>query len=144
MIAWRLHYSLLPSKKSVYADLVNSEKVKNPHTCVYGFFGRRTWNRHVRLRLSARVCLTAIRRHFECSALKNANVATAHFVRRDFSLPTFSAKQKGYAMRTLFVWQGQKDLNPRPLVLETSTLPTELYPCVVSFFTTLILYHNLK
>ncbi len=26
-------------------------------------------------------------------------------------------------------WQGQKDSNPRPLVLETSTLPTELYPC---------------
>ena len=25
-------------------------------------------------------------------------------------------------------WQGQKDLNPRPMVLETSTLPTELYP----------------
>ena len=28
----------------------------------------------------------------------------------------------------LFSWQGQKDLNPRPMVLETSTLPTELYP----------------
>ena len=27
-----------------------------------------------------------------------------------------------------FFWQGQKDSNPRPLVLETSTLPTELYP----------------
>ena len=26
-------------------------------------------------------------------------------------------------------WQGQKDSNPRPMVLETSTLPTELYPC---------------
>ncbi len=26
-------------------------------------------------------------------------------------------------------WQGQKDSNPRPLVLETSTLPAELYPC---------------
>ena len=25
-------------------------------------------------------------------------------------------------------WQGQKDSNPRPMVLETSTLPTELYP----------------
>ena len=25
-------------------------------------------------------------------------------------------------------WQGQKDLNPRPTVLETVALPTELYP----------------
>ena len=25
-------------------------------------------------------------------------------------------------------WQGQKDLNPRPSVLETDALPTELYP----------------
>ena len=30
----------------------------------------------------------------------------------------------------LSFWQGQKDSNPRPMVLETSTLPTELYPCV--------------
>ena len=36
-----------------------------------------------------------------------------------------------------FSWQGQKDLNPRPLVLETSTLPTELYPCVTD-----TLYHT--
>ena len=28
----------------------------------------------------------------------------------------------------LFFWQGQKDLNPRPTVLETAALPTELYP----------------
>src|SRR5689334_14977960 len=27
------------------------------------------------------------------------------------------------------LWQGQKDLNPRPSVLETDALPTELYPC---------------
>ena len=25
-------------------------------------------------------------------------------------------------------WQGQQDLNPRPMVLETIALPTELYP----------------
>ena len=25
-------------------------------------------------------------------------------------------------------WQGQKDLNPQPTVLETATLPIELYP----------------
>ena len=29
---------------------------------------------------------------------------------------------------TAQVWQGQKDSNPRPMVLETSTLPAELYP----------------
>ena len=27
-------------------------------------------------------------------------------------------------------WQGQEDSNPRPTVLETGTLPAELYPCV--------------
>src|SRR5688572_9724597 len=26
-------------------------------------------------------------------------------------------------------WQGQQDSNPRPMVLETIALPTELYPC---------------
>ncbi len=26
------------------------------------------------------------------------------------------------------LWQGQQDLNPRPAVLETAALPTELYP----------------
>ena len=26
------------------------------------------------------------------------------------------------------IWQGQKDLNPQPTVLETATLPIELYP----------------
>ena len=30
----------------------------------------------------------------------------------------------------LFSWQGQEDSNPRPTVLETGTLPTELYPCI--------------
>ncbi len=28
----------------------------------------------------------------------------------------------------LWKWQGQKDSNPRPSVLETDALPTELYP----------------
>ena len=32
--------------------------------------------------------------------------------------------------KLLLFWQGQKDLNPRPMVLETSTLPTELYPYI--------------
>ena len=36
--------------------------------------------------------------------------------------------------------QGQKDSNPRHLVLETNVLPTELYPCVS--LTLSIIYHN--
>ena len=28
------------------------------------------------------------------------------------------------------MWQGQKDLNPRHVVLETTALPTELCPCI--------------
>ena len=28
------------------------------------------------------------------------------------------------------LWQGQEDSNPRPTVLETGTLPAELYPCI--------------
>ena len=31
----------------------------------------------------------------------------------------------------LFVWQGQKDSNPRHSVLETDALPAELYPFMV-------------
>ncbi len=27
------------------------------------------------------------------------------------------------------IWQGQRGSNPRPAVLETAALPTELYPC---------------
>ena len=34
----------------------------------------------------------------------------------------------GSGVRIFQVWQGQKDLNPRPTVLETAALPTELYP----------------
>ena len=37
--------------------------------------------------------------------------------------------------KTFGFWQGQKDLNPRPMVLETSTLPTELYPYEQSYYT---------
>ena len=33
--------------------------------------------------------------------------------------------------KPFFLWQGQKDLNPRHAVLETAALPTELYPCMV-------------
>jgi hypothetical protein len=42
----------------------------------------------------------------------------------EHSLPT--AKAMGWER-----WHGQKDLNPRPTVLETVALPAELCPCVV-------------
>lgn len=29
-----------------------------------------------------------------------------------------------------FFWQGHKDLNPEPTVLETAALPIELYPYI--------------
>ena len=32
--------------------------------------------------------------------------------------------------KRFFLWQGQKDLNPRHAVLETAALPTELYPYI--------------
>jgi hypothetical protein len=44
---------------------------------------------------------------------------------------TFCATMKGLAcdcFSRLAGWQGQQDLNPRPSVLETDALPTELYP----------------
>ena len=37
--------------------------------------------------------------------------------------------------RTVFIWQGQKDLNPRHAVLETAALPTELYPYIFTWWT---------
>ena len=40
-----------------------------------------------------------------------------------------TAKQVDAAvLHVVCAWQGQKDLNPRPSVLETDALPTELYP----------------
>ena len=61
-----------------------------------------------------------------------ANVATARLrLARDFSKLSAPAKKiRDGDCHPLSFWQGQKDSNPRPMVLETSTLPTELYPCV--------------
>ena len=39
--------------------------------------------------------------------------------------------EKIQAVRLGFFWQGQEDSNPRPTVLETGTLPAELYPYIV-------------
>ena len=33
-------------------------------------------------------------------------------------------------MLSLLFWQGHKDLNPEPTVLETAALPIELYPYI--------------
>ena len=52
------------------------------------------------------------------------------------SPPTHAQNNKraiAYATTLSLFWQGQKDLNPRPMVLETSTLPTELYPCATGY-----------
>ena len=38
--------------------------------------------------------------------------------------------KKAHLSVCFFIWQGQKDLNPRHAVLETAALPTELYPLV--------------
>ena len=53
------------------------------------------------------------------------------FTSAPLQVPLPTIKEKGtdrFHDLFLFLWQGQKDLNPRPMVLETSTLPTELYP----------------
>ena len=34
---------------------------------------------------------------------------------------------------TVLIWQGHKDLNPEPTVLETAALPIELYPYICSY-----------
>ena len=56
------------------------------------------------------------------------------------SSPSTHAKNKrNRPLRDLFLlfWQGRKDSNPRPMVLETSTLPTELHPSA-----TMVLYNK--
>ena len=37
-------------------------------------------------------------------------------------------KRKNRLKQAVFSWQGHKDLNPEPTVLETAALPIELYP----------------
>ena len=43
------------------------------------------------------------------------------------------SKPYGSKVYYYFIWQGQEDSNPRPTVLETGTLPAELYPCTRVF-----------
>ena len=39
-------------------------------------------------------------------------------------------EKRAALLRLFHFWQGQKDLNPRHVVLETTALPTELYPYI--------------
>ena len=39
-------------------------------------------------------------------------------------------EKRAALLRLFHSWQGQKDLNPRHVVLETTALPTELYPYI--------------
>ena len=55
------------------------------------------------------------------------------------SVPAKKTKSPPHKAVGFWFWQGQKDSNPRHPVLETSVLPTELYP-----YTTGVLYHKQK
>ena len=39
-------------------------------------------------------------------------------------------QKKRHVETCRFFWQGHKDLNPEPTVLETAALPIELYPYI--------------
>ena len=71
------------------------------------------------------------------SAALTVHWTVIHY-RSPSSPPTHAQNNKraiAYATTLSLFWQGQKDLNPRPMVLETSTLPTELYPYVPIYYT---------
>ena len=68
------------------------------------------------------------RRH--TSFAKRTSLGEANIICRrqtSFKKRTFVGRQK-----CVFCWQGQEDSNPRPTVLETGTLPAELYPCMTN------------
>ena len=46
-----------------------------------------------------------------------------------FESPARQSKKKRPPYGGLFAWQGHKDSNSGHAVLETGTLPAELYPC---------------
>src|SRR6185312_5755969 len=46
----------------------------------------------------------------------------------DYDVRISAAPAVRSAIARIYAWQGQQDLNPRPSVLETDALPTELYP----------------
>ena len=83
--------------------------------------GRRILNPSVRKTSAALLCYLGARLRQNCRKRQ--------FVRGSSSPSAHKQNKKGRRMATFLFWQGQKDSNPRPLVLETSTLPAELYPC---------------
>ena len=52
--------------------------------------------------------------------------------------PTTHKKRRDDLSHLVFFWQGRKDSNPRPMVLETSTLPTELHPFKQGYYIKLV------
>ena len=46
--------------------------------------------------------------------------------------PTTPSRWRVYQFHHLGLWQGRKDSNPRPAVLETAALPAELHPYYLS------------
>ena len=61
----------------------------------------------------------------EANIIGEANIICRR--QTSFKKRTFVGRQK-----CVFCWQGQEDSNPRPTVLETGTLPAELYPCMTN------------
>jgi hypothetical protein len=59
---------------------------------------------------------------------RNTHSATAIARLCAIVVPDMRKAQRGHVVQSLCDWQGQRDSNPRPSVLETDALPTELYP----------------
>ena len=59
-----------------------------------------------------------------------AETAKVHWPTRKETVATVESPSVSSTVQLMddCAWQGQKDLNPRPSVLETDALPTELYP----------------
>jgi hypothetical protein len=79
-----------------------------------------------------------------CSTLTNKNngLSNSILTAQEPVIAYFDGFTRIFALKTrnnhfyhgrqkwFLIWQGRKDSNPRPTVLETATLPAELHPCV--------------
>ena len=67
-----------------------------------------------------------------------SHLRSKYFTAKLFHLPKgqISLKKAQRDCVRLFSWQGREDSNPRPTVLETGTLPTELHPCALDYYIT--------
>ena len=117
------------------AGQISLKKAKSKFDLAFFWLGRRTWSR--RYDAKPRFLISALLRssvsrgsdsHLGCHSLP------LPFKSFSFAIP--AKKNRECKCTPYSFWQGQKDLNPRPLVLETSTLPTELYPCVPGYYIT--------